>query len=323
MFLYYAERMSNLEIENLQSTPVQIRLSPGVLHISGASRLDLIDRMSTQKVKTLPPGGGAATIFTTDIGRIIDRVLLYADETAVTALTGEGYGAALAGYLRSHVFFGDDFHLEERTADTAVLAVYGAPAVSALQNAGLPAAADLPRHHWRRGDLAGTAVTLHRTDPIGGDGWLMLLPAEQVDAAAAALAAAGIEPIDAAAYDRLRIAAGQPRFGYDLTRDYIPLEAGLWEDVSFNKGCYIGQEIIARMESRGKLAKQLVRLEGAAPLAAGQTLEAAGKPVGTITSAAGPLALGYVRTTVLAAGDPILAGGIPVTVIDRPAERES
>jgi aminomethyltransferase len=98
-----------------------------------------------------------------------------------------------------------------------------------------------------------------------------------------------------------------------LTGDYIPLEAGLWDDVSFNKGCYIGQEIIARMESRGKLAKKLMKLRPSAPVAAGATLRANGKTAGTITSAAvgpdGPVALGYVKTAVLQEGGVLVVEG--------------
>ena len=69
-----------------------------------------------------------------------------------------------------------------------------------------------------------------------------------------------------------------------MTLDYIPLEAGLWDDVSFHKGCYTGQEIIARMESRGKLAKRLTRLRPASPVAAGAEIVANGRPGGTILS---------------------------------------
>jgi aminomethyltransferase len=134
-----------------------------------------------------------------------------------------------------------------------------------------------------------------------------------------ALSAAGVIPIDDDAYDYLRIEAGRPRLGRELTLDYIPLEADLWADVSFSKGCYTGQEIIARMESRGKLAKRLMRLRPAALVAAGTEITAAGRPVGTITSAAdgpaGPLALGYVKTNALAGGDALSAGGVGLMLV--------
>ena len=105
----------------------------------------------------------------------------------------------------------------------------------------------------------------------------------------------------------------------ELTLDYIPLEAGLWDDVSFNKGCYTGQEIIARLESRGRLAKRLVRLTAGEPLAAGSALVAGGKSAGTITSAAdgpqGVQALAYVKTAILEQGGTLSAGDITVSLV--------
>ena len=74
-------------------------------------------------------------------------------------------------------------------------------------------------------------------------------------------------------YDLLRIESGIPEIDHEISDEYIPLEANLWGDVSFSKGCYIGQEIIARMESRGKLAKMLVGVESASPLMAGTKIE--------------------------------------------------
>jgi aminomethyltransferase len=289
---------------------IAVRRELGVLRFTGETRLDLVDRMSTQKVCDLKAGQGAATVLTTDIGRIIDRLLLCAGDQAVTCLTGEGHAEAVARYLRRHVFFKDDFQVEEPGA--AVVAVYGAQAVPLLERV-LGAPADLPLHHGRPAELNGCHVLVQRTDPIAGDGAFLICPPAELDRVWAALAGAGIQPAGEADFDYLRIESGQPRFGRELTLDYIPLETGLWADVSFNKGCYTGQEIIARMESRGRLAKRLVRLRPEAPLAPGAELSASGRPAGVITSAAdgpaGPLALGYVKTALLAEGAPLLAAG--------------
>ncbi|NIP27138.1 MAG: glycine cleavage system protein T, partial [Phycisphaerae bacterium] len=110
-----------------------------------------------------------------------------------------------------------------------------------------------------------------------------------------------------------------PRFGRELTEDYIPLEANLWDDVSFNKGCYTGQEVIARMESRGRIAKQLVKLSPDAPLEIGAEIRADGKKAGQVTSTAdgpqGALALGYVKSAFLENGHTITAGETPTKII--------
>lgn len=122
------------------------------------------------------------------------------------------------------------------------------------------------------------------------------------------------------AFEYLRIESGLPRHGHEITLDYIPLEANLWDDVSFSKGCYTGQEIIARMESRGRLAKKLFRLRPAQPINAGSDLMLAGRHAGTVTSAAngpiGPVALGYVKTSVLDEDlSGLTANDIPVTLL--------
>ena len=170
----------------------------------------------------------------------------------------------------------------------------------------------LPLHHWRQADLDGVTAYIHRTDPSPGTAISLPAAPKTPKPCARRLAAAGIVAIDEAAYEYLRIESGLPRFGRELTLDYIPLEANLWDDVSFHKGCYTGQEIIARMESRGKLAKRLVPLRPAAPVAAGSAILAGDREVGTITSAAdgpaGPLALGYVNGSRVDADPPLMVG---------------
>jgi aminomethyltransferase len=129
----------------------------------------------------------------------------------------------------------------------------------------------------------------------------------------------GIVAIDEASFDYLRIESGQPRFGLELRTDYIPLEANLWDDVSFNKGCYTGQEVIARMESRGRIAKKLVKLRSDAPIDSGAEIRAAGKKAGQVTSTAngpqGPLALAYIKTAFLEQDEQLTADEVPATVV--------
>lgn len=297
------------------------RSALGILKFSGASRLDLIHRMSTQDILKLQNGQGAATVLTTDIGRIIDRLLLYATSDALYALTGENHAQAIARYLMRYVFFNDDFHLEDLSQQTAVLGVYGQRAKTILANLFGPAV-ELPLHHWRRLSLDSLTVYLHRTDPIAGEGYFVMAQTADKETLWQRLVAAGLTPAGEEAFELLRIESGRPRLGRELTLDYIPLEANLWDDVSFKKGCYVGQEIIARLESRGRLAKKLLRLRPTAPVEAGMGITAEGKAAGLITSAAvgpqGPVALGYVRTAVLNADPPppLTAGSVELGMMN-------
>lgn len=295
------------------------RSNLGMLKFSGESRLDLIHRMSTQAVNGLESGQGAATILTTDIGRIIDRLILYAANGAVYALTGENNADNIAQYLMRFVFFNDDFHIQDISEETTIFAIYGPQAGRILgEEVGFPEV-DIPLHHWREAEIAGVTAYLHRTDPINDGGYFVMCETKFAAELTHFLQETSLVPADEPAFDFLRIEAGLPRFGREITQDYIPLEAGLWDDVSFTKGCYIGQEIIARMESRGKLAKRLVKMRPQEPVESGGELSANGKKAGSITSAAvgvnGPVAVGYVKTSVLDNGSQLLAGSVPITPI--------
>lgn len=295
------------------------RSNLGMIKITGETRLDLLNRMSTQKLTDLPSGSGAATVLTTDIGRIIDRLILYASSDTLYALTSENNAENIIRYLMRFVFFNDDFHMEDLSADTAVFAIYGPNTKTKLSAAGFPND-ELPLHHWQQVEIDGMTAYLHRTNPINGDGYFVMCQTKDRESLWHHLINSGLTVADEVGFDFLRIEAGQPRFAHELTQDYIPLEADLWDDVSFTKGCYIGQEIIARMESRGRLAKKLTRLTAPSPLPDGGNLTANGKSAGTITSTAvgpdGVVALGYVKTAVLDAQTPLTVGDIPLSLTD-------
>ena len=294
------------------------RSALSMLKFSGETRLDLINRMSTQNVIDLKKYEGAATVLTTDIGRIIDRLILYVAKDTVYCFTGENNGEAVAQYLMRFVFFMDDFQVEDLSSQTAVYGLYGRRSAEKAQELFGPLP-ELPLHHWRQLELGSSTVYLHRTDPVAGDGFF--ISCERVDAPSLLdhLLASGLQLIGDAEHDYLRIEAALPRFGRELTADYIPLESGLWSDVSFNKGCYTGQEIIARMESRGRLAKSLVRLKLPEMVDEGAELTSQGKKAGSITSIAngpaGVLALGYVKTSMQETGNGLFTGQIPVEFV--------
>lgn len=284
------------------------RSNLGMLKFTGETRVDLIHRMSTQDVQNLASSQGSATVLTTDIGRMVDRLLLYASSDAIYAVTGENNAENVARYLMGFVFFQDDFQVEDLSGETRILGVYGKRAGERLR-ALFGDAVDLPLHHWHQVPLSGApsgeqaALYVHRTDSVAGDGYFLMYQEADEEAAQSRLNDAGLTAAGEPAFDYLRIESGLPRYGQEITQDYIPLEAGLWDDVSFTKGCYTGQEIIARMESRGRVAKQLVQLRAEREVERGAEIQAEGKGVGTITSSgdgpAGPLALGYVKTRAL------------------------
>jgi folate-binding protein YgfZ len=136
---------------------------------------------------------------------------------------------------------------------------------------------------------------------------------------AAALAAVGAEPLDPAAYQRRRILAGVPVSGVDITGDTIPAEAGRWtieSGVSFTKGCYTGQELVARIDSRGGNVPRPLRVLQfeAAVERDGEVLDGGGTSVGRLTSAAGDVAMGPIARKV-EVGHGVTVGGVAGTVV--------
>ncbi len=288
------------QYQQLSQTPMYLTRPLGLIEITGSSRLDLIDRMSTQKVKGLPAGTGAATVLTTDIGRIIDRLFLYSDDDRLLVVTAANNGENIIRYLIRFVFFNDDFHMRDLSQSHSVISLYGATAEALIKDSFDLDTGKIQKHHWRTVTLSdGTPITIHRTDPLGGHGYLLISPKESLESLKQQLNQAGAREIQRDVFGYFRVVEGLPLHGFEMTSDYIPLETGLWDDVSFNKGCYTGQEIIARMESRGRVAKKLVKLAGDGELSRGAEIMAAGKKVGTITSTLGGLALGYVKTSTL------------------------
>ena len=290
------------EYQAAQTGAVMIDASAwGRLRFTGTSRLDFLHRLSTNDVAKLQPGQGAATVFTTPIARIIDRTVLYARENETLMITSRGNQGRVYQWLRKYIFFNDDVQIKDVTAETGMISLYGDQANQAIQRLSGEDLADLPLHHWREVVVAGTSILIARADPIGGGGFHLIFDRATHALIWQTLLDAGVIGISEETYQVLRVEAGRPEFGRELGDEYIPLEANLWPDVSFTKGCYTGQEIIARMESRQRLAKHVVGLRFDAEVTLPATLVAVGHEAGVVTSVAhsprlGWIGLGYLKT---------------------------
>jgi aminomethyltransferase len=274
----------------------------GRIAMHGADRAALLHRLSTNDIVALQPGQGNRTVLTTPIGRIIDLLTVHALADRLLLITSPGQGPLVYGHLRKNIFFNDKVTLEALGRTHEQLALYGPDAGALLERVSGAALADLPLQHTREALIAGATLLVARREPIGGQGFTLYVPAEQIAPVREGLLAAGALPLHPATFDMLRVEQGYGVFGQELALDYIPLETGLLDAVSFTKGCYVGQEIIARMESRNRRAKQLRGLRLSQPAGAPGKLVAGGKEAGDLTSAIisprfGPIALAYVRST--------------------------
>jgi aminomethyltransferase len=235
----------------------------GVLRLRGSSRLDFVQRLSTNDVLRLTPAQGAATIFTTPIGRIVDLAFVLVREEELLLIVGRGADEIVADWLRRHIFFNDDVVVDNLTGQWGLVGCSGPGAAAPMARLLGEDLRDLPPFHASMGQFEGVDVTVVRSVPLGNE-YLLMIPAEQASvmwtALARAVESAGGAFVGETALEAARMAGGWPRFGRELSEDYIPLEAGLKWAVNFNKGCYVGQEIIARMDTYQRLAKRLVVL---------------------------------------------------------------
>jgi folate-binding protein YgfZ len=297
----------------------------GVLRLAGADRLDFVQRLSTNDVQHLKPWEGAATVFANPVGRVIDLACVLVREEDLLLVVGRGAQNRVTDWLRGHVFFNDDVLVEPVTEQFGLAGLTGPGAEGVATQLFGDRARELAPFYGFAAQVNGTGVQVLRGVPLGNE-YLIMIPAGDAGSVWASLART-VEPFDGApvgerALDTWRVAQGIPRYGHELTEAYIPLEAGLKWAVSFNKGCYIGQEIIARMESRQRLAKRLVVLEyptseqhAGLHFISGDAVRADDAPVGEVTSVAslpdqGTIkALAYVKTAWAEPGQPLLVAG--------------
>jgi tRNA-modifying protein YgfZ len=314
----------------------------GRVFMRGKDRAALLQRLSTNDIARLRPGQGARTVLTTPIGRIIDVLTVHALEDALLIVSSPGQGGPVWAHLKKNIFFNDQVSLEAAGRSHGQLALYGPSAAALLEQVSGAVLSELRPQHTATIELVGVQVLLARREPIGGASFTLYLPAEQLDAVRDALVANGVVPLDAGTLDILRVERGYGAFGRELSQEYIPLETGLLDAVSFTKGCYVGQEIIARMESRGRLAKVLRGLklttddqgrttddqsviDGWSSVVAPAKLEVDGKEAGDLTSVVvsprfGPIGLAYVRSAHAAPGGSVGIAGANVRgeVVDLP-----
>ena len=283
------------------------RSERGKLALSGAEAAAFLNGQVSNDVEALEPGEGCYAAFLTPKGKMLGDLRVLATPGELLLDTERVSLQPLFDLIRRGTI-GWAAELHKRTLETALLSLTGPRArdLAGAAGAGLPEA----EHAHREARLGGAAVRLVTT----ADGVDVLCAAGDAGAVSEALVGAGAIVVDEAAAEIARIEAGRPRYGVELDDTTIPQEAGLNERaVSFTKGCYVGQETVARLHWRGKPNRHLRGLRLSAPTATGTPLRLGDKDVGRIGSAGlspvhGPIALALVRReaqpgAVLAAGD--------------------
>ena len=288
------------------------RSARGKLLLCGGEAAEFLQGQVTNDVEALRAGEGCYAALLTHKGKIrADLRVLRSDEWIWLDTEAEGR-PALVHTVRTYSL-GRDVSFEDVTAARAILSLVGPAAREAL-DAEPPEA----EHAWVEGEHG-----LYVATDLGVD---VICPAEEADGVRAAL---GVEAVDEAVAECLRIESGRPRHGLDLTDEVIPQEAGLNERaVSFTKGCYVGQETVARLFYKGKPNRHLRGLRLSSPAVHGDPVALDGRTVGQVGSACvspahGPIALAILRREA-SPGDAVTVGaeGHPAEVVDLPFTRD-
>ncbi|MDT7543267.1 MAG: hypothetical protein QOE33_3171 [Acidobacteriota bacterium] len=236
--------------------------SRGRIEVSGREAVQFLNGLITNDVKTLAPGAWMTAAFPNPQGRLLAfaRVSRSGDEESFLFDTEPATHATVFRSLERFTLAGD-FKVRDFTRETAQLSVQGARAVEIVSKVFGDAYARLERGHVLVATRAGKqSVTLARATHTGEDGFDLIVETQSARELWDALIIAGARAVGYDALEVLRVESGVPRYGVDVSEANVVTEAGLDEAVSYTKGCYVGQEIIARIHWRGHVAKKLTGL---------------------------------------------------------------
>lgn len=279
------------------------------LVVRGGEAADFLQGQVTNDVEGLAPGTGCYAAILNHKGKMrVDLRVLRGED--FFWLDTEPYGHAVVAHTVKTYSLGRDVSHEDHTASRSILSLVGPDARARLEVA--PAAEE---HSFVEGEHGMYVATTFGVDVICSD-------------PAAVRAALGVNEVSEEAAECVRIEAGRPRLGYDMDGDTIPQEAGINERaVSFTKGCYVGQETVARLHYKGKPNRHLRGLRLSAPAERGEEILLGERVVGKVGSACvspglGPIALALVRREA-APGAAVLVGGSDAEVVELPFARQS
>jgi folate-binding protein YgfZ len=295
-----------------------------IVRAEGSERVPFLHGQLSNDVKSLVPGRGQASLLLNAQGRVEGILALYdAGEALEIACDAGSVGAVRARLER--FLIADDVELETEAVPAACIGVAG-PRARELLAATCVAPLSLG-HEWARAEVEIDGVPPR----VLARGELRVPFYEIVVAASASrdpadlwlsLRSAGAVPAGTAAYEILRVESGVARYDVDVADDRLALEARLEWAIHFSKGCYVGQEVVERAVSRGRLNRRLVLLGSGAPLSVGVRVDDGGER-DVVTSAVvspeqGPVALAYLDLDRGSAGTSVTVGGTPARVLEWP-----
>jgi tRNA-modifying protein YgfZ len=280
------------DYEAARSSAVVADLSRrGRVQVTGRDRVDLLQRLTTNDMKAIAPGGGVPNLFLTNKGRIVEMCDILAFPEHLLLVLASEDAPRMLEWIERFVFM-EQVTAADVTGETCHFGVFGPQAGAVVAAAGGvdgAALAGLAARDHRAATIGGAEVVVGRAEPLAGAGFRVIGKRADAEAIESALMAGrGVRRADPQVLDVLRIEAGWPGAGRELTEHWNPLDAELRWVVSFTKGCYTGQEVVARLTTYKKVQRALrgLRITGRDVPAFESKVRQGGAEVGVVTSAA-------------------------------------
>jgi folate-binding protein YgfZ len=303
----------------------------GRLVVSGADRASYLQGLLTNDIEALKPGEGCYAAYLTPQGRMIADLFVYELGDVILLTVPLPEKDDVLARLDQFVF-SEDVQLGDATDafhTTAIVGPKAAGLLGPLVGLSGDVLAGLPAHGNRRVTFGDEPAIVTRVADTGVPGFDLHVDRSRSGMLMDALRAAGVEALDSATADALRVEAGIPAFNRDMDQDTIPLEAGIESHaISFSKGCYVGQEVIIRVLHRGhgRVARKLVGLvlDGESVPSSGASVSVEGRDIGQVTSGVFSPALGrgialaYLHRDFLTPGTAVVVGSVHAQVAALP-----
>ncbi|MDZ8052114.1 MAG: YgfZ/GcvT domain-containing protein [Aulosira sp. ZfuVER01] len=269
----------------------------GRIRVSDEERLRFLHNQSTNDFQSLKPGQGCDTVMVTSTARTIDLVTAYVLEDAVLLLVSPNRRELMMQWLDRYIFFADKVQLTDVTDETAAFSLIGSGSDAIVEKLGAGAIIGQP---YGNHILVNDSVIVAVGSGLASPGYTLILPASEKEKVWSQILELGTVELSDRGWNVLRILQGRPTPDAELTDDYNPLEVGLWQTISFNKGCYIGQETIARLNTYKGVKQHLWGIRLSSPAEVSATIAVGDEKVGKLTSYTetpeGYFGLGYIRT---------------------------
>ncbi|KAJ0710637.1 putative aminomethyltransferase [Helianthus annuus] len=297
----------------------------GRIRVSGEDRIKFLHNQSTANFEALSEGGGCDTVFVTPTARTIDLAQAWIMKTAVTLVVSPETSKSISEMLNKYIFFGDNLEIQDISDKTCLFALAGPKSNQVMMDLNLGDLIGQPYGSHKHYNVGGNPVTVAVGSVISEEGFSLLMSPSAAGLIWKTILSHGATPMGSNALEIYRIRQGRPAPGSELTDEFNVLEAGLWNSISLNKGCYKGQETVARLITYDGIKQKLWGIQLLSPVEPGSSITVDGKKVGKLTSyTAGKggnehFGLGYIKKKATSKGDTVIVGdNVSGIVVDVP-----